>query len=108
MAYEFLLEEQIIPFTESILRVFDRYGERLRRQKARLKFLLAEIGLEELLKLADQELPALKSEEFVINTDKEHIPILPERLVQNNIIVEDPDKFNRWEATNTFEQKQKG
>jgi sulfite reductase (ferredoxin) len=39
LAYEFLEEDQLIPFIEGLLRVFDRYGERARRQKARLKFL---------------------------------------------------------------------
>jgi sulfite reductase (ferredoxin) len=38
VAYEFLETNKIIPYTESILRIYDRYGERARRQKARLKF----------------------------------------------------------------------
>src|SRR5688500_14898734 len=38
IAYEFLEEDKIIPFTEAVLRVFDRYGERTRRMKARFKF----------------------------------------------------------------------
>ena len=44
-AYEFLPENKIIPFTEALLRVFDRHGERNRRHKARFKFLLQELGL---------------------------------------------------------------
>src|SRR6188768_1956102 len=37
VAYEFLHEDYIIPFSEAVLRVFDRYGERNRRMKARMK-----------------------------------------------------------------------
>src|SRR5688572_1280830 len=42
LAYEFLEEDQVIPLAEAVLRVFDRYGERNRRMKARMKFLLNE------------------------------------------------------------------
>ncbi len=46
VAYEFLEADQIMPFSEAVLRVFDRYGERNRRMKARFKFLLEDVGLE--------------------------------------------------------------
>ena len=39
-AYEFLAEDQIIPFMEAAIRVFDRYGEREKRFKARMKYLV--------------------------------------------------------------------
>ena len=39
-AYDFLPEESLIPFIEATLRVFDRYGERERRHKARFKYLI--------------------------------------------------------------------
>lgn len=45
-AFEFLEEKDVIPFIEALLRVFDRYGERVRRHKARMKFLLNDLGLE--------------------------------------------------------------
>ena len=38
--YEFLPADKIIPLTEGVLRVFDRYGERAKRGKARMKFLI--------------------------------------------------------------------
>ena len=48
-AYEFLPEEDILQFSEAIIRVFDRYGEREKRFKARMKFLIKSIGLEKFL-----------------------------------------------------------
>jgi sulfite reductase (ferredoxin) len=48
---DFLPEDQLIPYTEAIIRVFDRYGERNNRNKARLKYLIQKIGLEEVLRL---------------------------------------------------------
>ena len=40
LAYDFLPEEKLLPFIEAGIRVFDRFGERERRYKARMKFLL--------------------------------------------------------------------
>src|SRR6188768_4171595 len=54
-AYEFLPEDQIIPFSEGVIRVFDRYGERTRRMKARFKFLMEDIGLERVMELVEEE-----------------------------------------------------
>jgi sulfite reductase (ferredoxin) len=40
---EFLPEDQLIPYIETIIRVFDRYGERNNRNKARLKYLIQKL-----------------------------------------------------------------
>jgi sulfite reductase (ferredoxin) len=48
---EFLPEDQLIPYIEAIIRVFDRYGERNNRNKARLKYLIQKIGLDEVLRV---------------------------------------------------------
>ena len=45
--------DQIIPFMEATIRVFDRYGEREKRMKARMKFLLQKLGLENFLDLIE-------------------------------------------------------
>ena len=44
--YEFLASDKIIPLMDGVIRVFDRYGERKSRAKARLKFLLKDFGLD--------------------------------------------------------------
>ena len=49
VAHEFLPEDQLIPFAEAVVRVFDRYGERNNCHKARLKYLIARTGLNEFL-----------------------------------------------------------
>ena len=41
---EFIPVNQIIPTTEGVLRIFDRFGERNKRLKARLKFLIKDLG----------------------------------------------------------------
>jgi sulfite reductase (ferredoxin) len=75
VAHEFLEEDLIIPFTEGVIRVFDRYGERNRRNKARLKFLIEEIGFDTFLELVEKERIALKNKTYKINRD-----ILPQTV----------------------------
>src|SRR5690606_24305630 len=58
--YDFLHEDLIIPYIEATLRVFDRHGERNNRNKARFKYLVQSKGLEEVLRLIEEEKAALK------------------------------------------------
>jgi sulfite reductase (ferredoxin) len=109
LAYDFLEEDQLIPFIEGVLRVFDRYGERARRQKARFKFLLSDLGLEEVLRLVAEEQKALKSQVYKIDYQSfDSTPKLPTDYDYTSVKVEDVDKFEKWKKTNVFEQKQKG
>ncbi len=43
---EWAPEEDLIPLTEAVLRVYDRYGERKDRNRARIKFLVKKWGIE--------------------------------------------------------------
>jgi sulfite reductase (ferredoxin) len=106
-AFEFLEEDQIIPFTEATLRVFDRYGERNRRMKARMKFLLADIGLEKLMELIAEERTAIKNKSYKIDINAVPAPE-PGPVITAPVPQLDEEKYKRWKATNTFEQKQKG
>ena len=59
LGFNFLEADRIIPFIESALRIFDRHGERNKRAKARLKFLIRDIGLDSFFALVEQEQKAL-------------------------------------------------
>jgi sulfite reductase (ferredoxin) len=108
LAYEFLEEDQIIPLTEAVLRVFDRYGERNRRMKARMKFLLNDIGLEKLMALVEEERTALKNKSYKIDINALTEPALPSVIVAEEVVIPNEHKFQLWRETNVFEQKQKG
>jgi sulfite reductase (ferredoxin) len=107
-AYEFLPEDQIIPFAEGVIRVFDRYGERTRRMKARLKFLLDDIGLEKLMELVAEERKAIKNKAYKINTSILSEPVLPKETIYPALENINEEKYAKWFKTNVFEQKQKG
>jgi sulfite reductase (ferredoxin) len=107
VAHEFLHEDLIIPYTEAVLRVFDRYGERTSRNKARLKFLINNIGMEELTRLISEESKALKCQSFSINRDGVPLPAPPNEIVTTGVFpVRDQAKFDKWKQTNVFEQRQ--
>lgn len=107
-AFEFIEEDQIIPYSEAVLRVFDRYGERTRRHKARLKYLINDLGFEEFAKLVEQERKALKNQSFKIELETVPAPIIPTTSVDASTVAVDAEKYERWYKTNVFEQKQKG
>lgn len=108
VAYEFLEEDQVIPFTEAVLRVFDRYGERTRRMKARFKFLLDDFGLEKIMALVEEERRALKVQQYPIDLNVLPGPVLPESIPTAEPTLADPAKYERWYRTNVFKQKQDG
>ncbi|WP_345953364.1 nitrite reductase [Mucilaginibacter sp. PAMB04168] len=105
---EFLPEDEVIPYIESIIRVFDRYGERNNRNKARLKFLVQKIGLDEVLRLAETEKIANKVKTYKINLDAVPQPVAPEAVTFAEVALQNPLKYEQWLLTNVFEQKQPG
>ncbi len=105
---EFLPEDQLIPYIEAIIRVFDRHGERNNRNKARLKYLVQKIGLAEVLSLAEAERKALKVKTYPINRETVPAPAPPAQQTLAEVAVSNPLRFEQWLITNVFEQKQKG
>src|SRR5579872_7399734 len=53
--YDFLPVEEMMPVAQAVARVFGRLGEKRNRQKARIKFLLQKLGLEEFKRLVEEE-----------------------------------------------------
>ncbi len=108
VAFEFLEEEKIIPFMEATLRIFDRYGERNRKNKARFKYLLQDVGLEELMKQIEGQYPALKNQEVWVDRNAV-LTAEPPKL--NSVLtarIKDREHYDNWLKTNVFNQKQEG
>ena len=105
---DFLHEDELIPYIEATLRVFDRRGERTNRNKARMKFLVAKLGLEEVLRLIEAEKVAIRFKKFVIDRDTIALPEIPEVNSLPEAQITDQFQYQRWLDTNVFEQKQKG
>ena len=106
--FDFLEEDKVIPYIEAIIRVFDRYGERTKRNKARMKYLLAKLGMEEFRTLVEQQWKALKNKSFQVDLTEAAVQLpaadsnVPSFQISNQL------QYEYWLQTNVFEQKQKG
>ena len=107
-AYEFLHEDQMIPFLEAGLRVFDRYGERTRRNKARMKYLIKDIGLEKFMELIEFERLTLKAKSFKVDRNIISSGEAPEKIEAPQVVIDNETDYQDWLRTNVFEQKQEG
>ena len=105
---EFIPVNQIIPTTEGVLRIFDRYGERAKRLKARMKFLIKEIGREEFLRLIEEEKKALSYQTVEIDTTAFDGEIPAPLLVAPKVAIDDNAAFEAWKKSNVIAQKQAG
>ena len=105
--YSFLPTDQIIPLMETVVRVFDRYGERKSRAKARMKFLLKDLGLNGFKELLAAEKTAVPFDSFPIDADA-----YPKINVSNEAVpaveISNATEFEQWKSTNVIAQKQHG
>ncbi|MCG2460561.1 HEPN domain-containing protein [Flavobacteriaceae bacterium F89] len=108
LLFQFLPADKIIPLMENVVRVFDRYGERNNRNKARMKFLIQNIGLDKFVELLREEELAVPFKSYPI--DAEAYPKVKIAEVKDvpKIGIKDQKTFERWRRTNLVPQKQKG
>ncbi|WP_366185079.1 HEPN domain-containing protein [Flavobacterium ovatum] len=105
---EFVPVNQIIPTAEGVIRVFDRYGERAKRLKARLKFLIKDLGRDEFLRLVDEEKKALPFHSYEIDTTAFEGAISEPLLEVPTVTIDDAAAYEAWKASNVIAQKQAG
>lgn len=105
---EFVPVNQIIPTAEGIIRIFDRYGERAKRLKARMKFLIKEIGKDEFLRLVEEEKKALPFPTYEIDTTAFESPVSEPLLAVPSVTIDDVSAFEAWKKSNVIAQKQTG
>ncbi len=127
----FVSEEELLPLSQAICRVFARLGEKKNRARARIKFLVAKLGLEEFKRLVDEERKALRPDQGwtayiaslaettepgadsgTASTD-ESVDAAPAinasyRARSTSDAAQDEDMFDAWRRTNLRAQKQPG
>lgn len=106
--FDFLATDKIIPLTESVLRIFDRYGERSRRAKARMKFLIKDIGLEAFKDLIADEEKALSKKTVAIDASDFEQEIQLPTLTAPTVHIDDAQHYEQWKKYNVIAQKQSG
>lgn len=63
---DFVPEDQILDYLEAILRVYNRFGRRDNKFKARIKILVTETGAEEFARLVEEEFAAQHDHEKIV------------------------------------------
>ena len=105
--YSFLPTHKIIPLMEGVIRVFDRYGERKSRAKARMKFLLKDLGLDGFKELLEEEQTAIPNKTYPINIS-DYPKVNVAEVETPKVSIENQEAFEQWKSTNLVPQKQEG
>ena len=115
----FLPVAELLPLAQAIARVFARLGEKRNRARARIKFLVAHLGLEEFKRLVLEERAGLPSDarwdaHVAAAPDEAETPLRPPAPLAGGadgpggVGVEAADLFGGWVRTNVYEQRQAG
>lgn len=105
--FEFLPSDKIIPLMDGVIRVFDRYGERKSRAKARMKFLLKDLGLDGFKKLLEEEQKAVPINTFPIDA-LAYPKISLGNATVTDVKITNEEAFEKWKSSNLVPQKQSG
>ena len=107
---EFVPAEEMLPLAQAISRVFARLGEKKNRAKARMKFLVAKLGMEQFGGLVREELEKLPREaqwsDWVQEAEKfQENPTKP----PTDLDLQDTSaEFQKWHRINVRPQAQQG
>ncbi len=106
---DFLLPEQLLPTAQAIARVFARLGEKKNRNRARIKFLVHDLGIKKFKALVLEERDSLPEDSRWNQYLTEALSSSEEPLKpKGDFPTEGPPKFQQWLKTNVRLQKQEG
>ncbi|RME69945.1 MAG: nitrite/sulfite reductase [Chloroflexi bacterium] len=107
---EFVPVEELLPLIQAIARIFARYGEKKNRNRARLKFLVADWGIDRFREAVRQERRSLPEDPHWTDwLDK--IPAYKEAGLPAPVAPNAPhpgEAYERWLSTNVYYQRQEG
>ena len=103
-------ETEILPLSQAVCRVFARLGEKRNRNRARIKFLVAELGIEEFTRLVHEERAVMPKDERW-DDFLDTIESFTERPLHQPITIEafyDDEGYQQWLQSNVYPQRQSG
>ena len=107
---EFLPVEELLPLSQAIARVFARIGEKKNRNRARIKFMIAKLGIEEFKKLVEEERNILPHDDrwtsYLDSVDSIQETALKKPTEMT--LGKTNDSFSEWIDTNIYQQRQSG
>ena len=106
---EFVPVEEILPLTQAVSRVFARLGEKRNRNRARIKFLVHDLGIDNFRQLVAEERKSLPYDsrwtDFIKDAEAFHEEPL---RTASEAVVPGSEALERWRRTNIRAQKQEG
>jgi sulfite reductase (ferredoxin) len=107
---EFVSEEELLPLTQAVCRVFGRLGEKENRSRARIKFLVKKLGIDEFRRLVLEERQKLRPDPrwtaFLTSLrETDGTPLKPGAALGPG---PHPAGFDAWYKTNVQKQRQPG
>ncbi|MDE2724895.1 MAG: nitrite/sulfite reductase, partial [Gemmatimonadota bacterium] len=107
---EFLPPEELLPTAQAICRVFARLGEKTNRARARIKFLVAKLGIEEFSRLVEEERKILPEDPAwtAYLDDLDSYGEEPLKIAAPLNGVARSEAFDAWAETNIYKQRQEG
>ncbi len=112
--------DELLPYLEATMRVYNLYGRRDNKYKARIKILLAETGLQKLQQEVEQEFKKIDRTRFTpVSTELERITQrfhVPDYVTSNTVSLEQTDhggevnnpEYARWLKQNVKEHRVDG
>ncbi len=108
--YEWVPVEELLPVAQAVGRVFGRLGEKRNRNRARIKFLVAKLGIDEFRRLIDEERAILPHDPrwtgYLPSLERFDEEPLREAVPLNGAAP--AEGFEAWMATNVYRQRQPG
>ena len=107
---EFVPEEELLKVAQAIARVFARLGEKKTRARARIKFLVKKLGIDEFKRLVQEEMKIMPHDPRwtgMLDEVKRYSET-PAKSAEPLNGVERPEGFDAWYATNVYKQRQEG
>jgi len=113
---EFVPWQDLLAYLESILRVYNKYGNRDNKYKARIKILVKALGAEKYRELVEQEFAELKGGEMTLTAEEvariKGCFTAPDYQSADTAALDaklaEDKAFSRWFHTNTRAHKQAG
>ena len=106
----FVSEEELLPLAQAMARVFARLGEKANRARARVKFLIAKLGIDEFKRLVLEERKVLPEDPAWTDylSDLSVTDEAPLKIAQPMNGTARTEGFDAWFRTNVYRQRQDG
>ena len=111
---DFLPKDELLPYLEATMRVYNRFGNRDNKYKARIKILVRDLSIVEFKRLVDKEYAQLEPSKIRVGeAERERIAtyFAPPEFDANVPVLDmagQPEAFRQWVETNTHPHAQPG